>query len=165
MWSSFLHFSFLNTLQYIKHIGTTASPYWNNGSEETSLHLIFVHTYPCCSESHSGWTRFAYLFESRGILTYPRFGPTGELRISAFSPLCSGLPRLGLCFFARHNEIGWVQQLLLFAPVVPSSGPEGDGREVGKDWRKANMQRQYFSHVYGANQLGDERGERRRKEK
>ena len=40
-----------------------------------------------------------------------------------------------------------------------------DEREVGKDWRKANMQRQYFSHVYGANQPGDERGGKGKKKK
>ena len=110
--------------------------------------------------------------KSRGIPAYPRFGLREHFAFRHF--LFSGLFLLSwvilfhflFCSSCGTMELGWVQQLLLFAPVG-CSGQWSRGKEGGgRDWRKANMHRPYFSHAFRANQLGDdERGGRRKGKK
>ena len=72
-------------------------------------------------------------FESRGIPTYPRFGPREHFAFRHFLfPFVSGASScLGLYFSIFFSpscgtmELGWAQQLLLFAPVVAASSLEG----------------------------------------
>ena len=103
------------------------------------------------------------IFEIAGDSNISPSWPAGALRISAFSllwtvslVLVTLFHFLFCCSSCGTMELGWVQQLLLFAPVG-CSGQWSRGKEgAGRDWRKANMHRPYFSHVFRANQLSDD---------
>ena len=112
--------------------------------------------------------------KSRGIPAYPRFGLLEHFAFRHF--LFSGLFLLSWLYFsiffsvpraAQWNWDGSNNCYFLHRSVVPASGPEGRREEGGRDWRKANMHRPYFSHVFRANQLGDDerRGEEEKKKK